>query len=203
MNCPKCSSVIPDAADACPSCGVILSRIHTEPRPKPSLPRFSVQLDKKDVNDLDEDTFAEWCKSGRIKAATLVFDRTMGGEWKPAGTFDAYRRHAFVISTGDIDRRYETIDLVTGSSQLQFSGLTAIDADRTYRVALASLVEQARAIGANGATWVAFRTVPGQMLNLVFVVASGTAVHILADSAGQTNSDTGDRRPERRPEEDT
>jgi hypothetical protein len=192
-NCPKCNSPIADNAESCRSCGVILSRIHTEPRPKPVLPRFSVQLDKKEVRDLDEDTFVDWCKSGRIDAGTSVFDRSAGGDWKPAGTVDTYQSNAFVVSTGDIDRRYQTIDIVTGSSQLQFSGLTAIDADRTYRVALANLIEQARGIGANGAIWIAFRTIPGQVLNLVFVVASGTAVHILphATSAEKDDADNG------------
>jgi hypothetical protein len=183
MNCPKCGASISDGSESCPSCGVILSRIHAEPRPKPELPRFSVQLDKKDVRDVDEAGFVEWTRAGHIKPGTFVFDRTSGGDWKPAGTFDVYRNNTFTVSTGDIDMEYDTIDIVTGSSQLQFSGLTAIDADKTYRVALANMVAQARSLGADGVVWITFRTIPGQALSLMFVVASGTAIQMRAPKA--------------------
>jgi hypothetical protein len=42
MNCPICKSMIPDHSDSCPSCRVILSRIHSEPEAAPPRPGLSL-----------------------------------------------------------------------------------------------------------------------------------------------------------------
>lgn len=181
--CPKCATLISEAAVECPNCGVLLAKVKA---PSTAEPWFVLVEGKR--YPADPGSLRAWVDEGRLALDCQVL--RPGDEWRQ---LSAYPELITTISTGDIAGTYETIDAVfafEGHSTGTFFGGGSGDPNLAFTGVKSQLRKICRSLGGDAVINCQFqyRVAIGEGLlaknQTIEIFAYGTVVRIVDRSSG-------------------
>lgn len=144
-------------------------------QPTTQAPFVVVGADGKEYGANDRETLGQWWSQGAINESNRIWS-SADQKWMNLKELSVRKMRRVLVTTGDINREYQVIDVVFGFVGKDTPAFGRVDIPAAYSEVTDQLANAAASLGANAVVWTRYGHEWQGVGGGVGVFASGTAV---------------------------